>query len=146
MSYLASVDAVTHPVFIVRVDRSRRALRVFGELDACSAPELIQASHELDPWVSVTICLESVEFIDAAGLGALVTLRERQRAAGGTLTVINAPSRIARVFALGGLGDMCPAFRWDRPDAAAAIRAEPRHRRPADRSAPITDGPTLRSA
>ncbi|MCW2497228.1 STAS domain-containing protein [Jatrophihabitans sp.] len=100
-------DAFLRPVFLVRADRSSRTLRVFGELDICSAPELLRAARdELPSWMRVAVCLESLTFVDAAGLRALETLREIHRSAGGALTVLHATPRIARIFVLGGLADL----------------------------------------
>jgi anti-anti-sigma factor len=103
-------DGAIHPVLIVRADRQTGRLRVFGELDASSARELLCATaREFPTWMRIGICLESVFSFDASALVAFVKLRELQRSGGGEVTVVNAPDSVARVFVLHGCADMLDA-------------------------------------
>jgi anti-anti-sigma factor len=110
------VEALVRPVVIVRADRARSTVRVFGELDGDSSTELVDVTvRGVNAWARVEVSLESVWFIDAAGLGALVGLHRRFCAAGGGLTVIDAPDHIRRVFELGGLADLFTGDRTPTP-------------------------------
>jgi anti-anti-sigma factor len=144
MPALPVTDTVVHPAFLARADRGTRTLRVFGELDSYSAAELLrEAGDGLRPWMNIAVCLESLTFIDAAGLGALVTLREQHRLAGGSVIVINAAPPIAGVFALGGLEDLLHDRAVLPP---LGIRTRPRHRLDESASVRITVARQLRSA
>jgi anti-sigma B factor antagonist len=97
-------------------------LRVQGELDLAAASDLRQACEVVEcglgPGVSVVVDLAELRFIDAAGLGALVRLRNRVRAAGAELTVVDPSPRVRRVFehaGLGGILDPDPATEDGRP-------------------------------
>ena len=107
MSHIASVDAVVHPVFLVRADADSGMVRLFGELDIASAPALLrEATERLQSHRSIGVDIGSLMFIDAAGLGALVTLRNRCVASGLRLDVAGASPSMARVFGLAGLADL----------------------------------------
>jgi anti-anti-sigma factor len=60
------------------VDASEVRLVLAGDLDVSSARELMAASELLEPFPHpVTVDLGRLEFIDSAGLRALLTVRER---------------------------------------------------------------------
>jgi anti-anti-sigma factor len=104
---IAEVDAVRHPAFLVRAEPDTGTLRLFGELDVGSAPDLLRAATErLHCYQSINVDLTELMFIDAAGLGALVTLSNRCQASGTHLSVTGAPDHIARVFTIAGLADL----------------------------------------
>jgi anti-sigma B factor antagonist len=105
----------------VVVDGSK-CLRVQGELDLATAGELRQACEVVEcglgPGVSVVVDLAELRFVDAAGLGALVRLRNRVRAAGAELTVVDPSPQVRRVFehaGLGGILDPDPATEDGTP-------------------------------
>jgi anti-sigma B factor antagonist len=82
---------------------------VVGDLDCASAPQLRQvldgvAGDRRD----VLVDLRSTEFVDCAGISALVIAYERRRQLGGEL-VLEAPSAAARrVLDLTGLAERIP--------------------------------------
>jgi anti-sigma B factor antagonist len=74
-----------------------------GELDVLTARPALDRQHIPRQAVTVTVDLTDVTFLDAAGLGAIVGLRNELIAAGGSLQITGASSRMTRIFALGGL-------------------------------------------
>jgi anti-anti-sigma factor len=88
----------------VRVDRARGVLTVVGELDAGTAPRLLEAAATVDPHGNLTIDLHGLLFIGAAGLNALVRIRiaqENQR-----LSLVGVSPQTARVLRAGGLAGL----------------------------------------
>lgn len=72
-----------------------------GELDASCAAGLSDRLDEL-AHSTVTVDLRDLMFIDAAGLGALISARNRIVARGDDLTLVNARGLVHRVILLGG--------------------------------------------
>ncbi len=75
-------------------------VRITGELDLATAPDLLRALDELldsrPPYVAVDI--SGLSFIDCAGFHALVTAGHRYSAAGGRLTVIRPSAWTLRIM------------------------------------------------
>jgi anti-sigma B factor antagonist len=90
----------------VSIDAAARVVRVVGELDVATRVALRDAGEQLAAaaCADIVVDLAGVCFIDAAGLGALVELRNTQSGNGRQLRVESAPPAIARVFDLVGLG------------------------------------------
>lgn len=86
---------------VVMVDGSVY-VRLQGELDLATAPDLWRACEVLDghlePGLSVFVDVAHLRFLDAAGLGTLVRLRNRVRAAGASLSVLEPSPVVRRVF------------------------------------------------
>ncbi|HEV2070186.1 MAG TPA: STAS domain-containing protein [Acidimicrobiales bacterium] len=86
---------------VVVVDGSV-CVRLQGELDLATAPDLWRACEVLDgqlePGLSVFVDLAGLQFLDAAGLGTLVRLRNRVHDAGAHLSVLDPSPPIRRVF------------------------------------------------
>lgn len=86
---------------VVMVDGSVH-VRLQGELDLATAPDLWRACEVLDgqlePGASVFVDVAHLQFLDAAGLGTLVRLRNRVRAAGADLSVLEPSPVVRRVF------------------------------------------------
>ena len=86
---------------VVVVDDSV-CVRLRGELDLATAPDLWRACEVLDerlePGLSVFVDLTELHFLDAAGLGTLVRLRNRVRAAGADLLVLDPSPPVRSVF------------------------------------------------
>jgi anti-sigma B factor antagonist len=77
-------------------------LRIEGELDALTAPEL---REHFDALVSegrtpITLDLSSLRLLDSSGVGAIVSLYKRVRANGGSMRVVNACEQPAAIFRL----------------------------------------------
>jgi anti-anti-sigma factor len=78
-------------------------IAVRGELDVATAPKFRAAVKGLcQPGTasSVTVDLSRLDFIDAAGLGALISLRNAVHQSGGTVRVRSPKSHVRRVFEL----------------------------------------------
>jgi anti-sigma B factor antagonist len=76
------------------------AVAVAGELDIATTPALKSYLHKIllaDPG-QVIVDLGGVSFIDAAGLGALVTLKERAERQHAALRLADVPAAILRLM------------------------------------------------
>ena len=81
---------------------------VVGDLDCASAPRLRQVLDGVADDRRAVVDLRSTEFVDCAGISALVVAYERRRQLGGEL-VLEAPSTAARrVLQLTGLAERIP--------------------------------------
>ena len=80
-------------------------MRVVGELDALSAPELreclISCAHEGQD--RVLVGLAELDFIDSSGIQALLVGHQRLRAQGGELVLKDPPTRLATILQITGL-------------------------------------------
>jgi anti-sigma B factor antagonist len=86
-----------------RTDRGKETvLRVQGELDALSAPELRPALDRLvsDCREDITVDLSDLRLIDSSGVGALVGLYKRVRASGGTVRFVGVTAQPLVIFKL----------------------------------------------
>lgn len=80
-------------------------LRVAGEIDVYTAPELRQrVIHLLDNGsLHIIADLCGVDFLDSTGLGALVGSLKRLRMRGGSLKLVTGGGRILQIFRITGL-------------------------------------------
>ena len=88
----------------------RSVVATTGEVDLYTAPTL---DAELTRVVSsgvtaVVVDLTGVEFLDSTGLSVIVKALKRVREAGGTLSVVVASERVAKVFRITGLDQILP--------------------------------------
>ena len=81
-------------------------LYCYGTLTAGNDAELRAAFAEGISAPLTVVDMENVTAIDAAGIGALVEVRQRVMRAGGRLKLLNVPSRIASLLQLTGLGSV----------------------------------------
>jgi anti-anti-sigma factor len=101
------------PDFRLRTQRRASSLEVVaeGELDMAAAFKL---ESGVDPLLndeaveSVQLDLSDVGFVDSAGLGALLALRERAQDRGIALEIAAASAPVRRLHELTGLGDALP--------------------------------------
>ncbi len=78
-------------------------LRVEGEIDCSSAPHLEAAIEQaLSPGNDVLVDMSQVEFMDSAGLGALIRSYKMAAEAGGCVRIVNPSSAVARVLTITG--------------------------------------------
>ena len=76
-------------------------VRVCGELDICTAPLLATELRELQrPGNHVVVDLESVDFMDCAGLHVLLSAAESASSVGSSVSVTAAPPQVERLFEL----------------------------------------------
>ena len=80
-------------------------VRLVGELDVGTAPDLRAALLPLgDGFRQVDIDAGHLSFVDSTGLGLLVTLHRRLRAAGGPgVRILNPHERVTRVLTITSL-------------------------------------------
>jgi len=83
----------------------RAVLRIDGDIDACTAPQLRERVMDLAGHGTVHIIadLRGVGFLDSAGLGALVAARTELRGRAGSLMLVAGTGRIAQVLRITGL-------------------------------------------
>ena len=97
-------------------------LRPSGEVDIATAtrlrPDWLAIADAGRPVVVVDLC--DVTFMDVAGVGLLVALRNRQLAHGGRVHLRRVPAQVTRVLQLTGLAGFLP------------VEPAPQPRRPAD--------------
>ncbi len=79
-------------------------LSLEGELDIYTVGSFRQESDKIDPGATqVVVDLTDVSLLDSSGLGALVSLLNRARAAEGLLGIICPQRHLRRVFEITGL-------------------------------------------
>ena len=94
--------------FSITTDADPIVLKIEGELDAVTVPELrapIERLVESRP-VRVVVDLSNLRVIDSSGVGALVSLYKRVRATGGHVSVTglrDQPLAIFRLLRLDGV-------------------------------------------
>lgn len=84
----------------VHHDGDAIVLRVEGELDALTAPQLRPVLEDIlaaSP-KKVTVDLSGLRLIDSSGVGAIVSLFKRQRAAGGEFTLTGLGGQPLAIF------------------------------------------------
>jgi anti-sigma B factor antagonist len=87
-----------------RNDGDLTILELEGELDIYTVGGFRQESDKLDPAESqIVVDLTGVTLLDSSGLGALVSLLNRARAASTPLGVVCSQRHIRRVFEITGL-------------------------------------------
>jgi anti-sigma B factor antagonist len=96
-------------------------LRVAGEIDVYTAPELRQRVIGLidDGACHVIADLRAVDFLDSSGLGALVGSLRRLRTREGSLKLVTSGGRILQLFRITGLTQVF-ALHSTVPDAITA--------------------------
>jgi anti-sigma B factor antagonist len=113
-----------HIATFERVDRSH-FLALSGELDMCTAHEVAQVglrSLKCDGCTRVVLDLMDVSFVDCAGIGALISLRNAARNAQLPLTILDPSKRVTKLLHLAGLES---AFDIELTEGKAVVGAEP---------------------
>jgi anti-sigma B factor antagonist len=89
----------------IAAGRDRAVLRLAGEFDVYTAPQLRERVIELVDGGTrhVMADLREVTFLDSTGLGALIGGLKRLRARDGSLTLVIGTDRIRRIFRVTGL-------------------------------------------
>ncbi len=85
---------------------------VLGELDVATAAEFRELTDGIaDPFVppQVTVDLSRLDFVDAAGIAALVALRNEVHEVGGTVRVRSPRAHVRRVLELADVIDLLDA-------------------------------------
>jgi len=89
----------------------RRTLRLRGELDMASAPELRRrfSTAMRDGDDGITLDLHGLEFIDSTGINAILLMREVCMERRRDLSIVRASPKVSSVFELVGLADLLDA-------------------------------------
>jgi anti-anti-sigma factor len=99
---------IVNTYFDLQVDYATRQITVSGEFDIATAPCLATAiagfQHAADG--DITIRLDEVTFIDAAGISAVSSANVAQKNQGARLWVCGATAKVRRVFGLGNLAGL----------------------------------------
>lgn len=105
---------------VVRDGRAQTSVRLTGELDLASAPQLRRCLDELltDADAKLVIDLRQVSFMDSAGLAVLAAARSTAAEAGRSLKLVRGQAQVERLFAISGLDRH---FEFTRPERAGAI-------------------------
>ncbi len=97
-------------LFWARIEPTARTIRLVGEFDLNGTSRVAACAARLGFTTDLmTVNLSRLTFIGADGLNAILDLGHRQRAAGGRMRVVQASAWIARVFGIGGLGELLQA-------------------------------------
>jgi anti-sigma B factor antagonist len=93
---------------VVDQQRDRSVVRVAGELDTTTAPDLRDRLQQLydEGERKVVIDFEDIAFIDSTGLGVLVGALKRYRKGDGDLVLSSLGNGARRVFEVTGLIDV----------------------------------------
>ena len=112
---VAAPTPVPAVYFELHVDYATREIDIRGEFDCNTASCLETAVTRLQhaARADITIRLDEVTFIDAAGIGAVAGAISAQTHTGAVLRVTGVTSRVRRVFTLGGLGELLHSCQQD---------------------------------
>ena len=104
-SLVARADAVP-PAFVcshTNPGRDAAWVRVAGELDIATTPQLAQTLRDAEPHARlIALDLRDVTFMDCSGVQVIVDASRRARDLGRRLILLRGPPTIDRVFALTG--------------------------------------------
>lgn len=83
-------------------DGDEAILRIEGELDAVTAPELRTTIERIvgERPKKVTVDLSALRLIDSSGVGVLVSLYKRIRAGGGDVSIVGVTDQPRAIFRL----------------------------------------------
>jgi anti-sigma B factor antagonist len=94
-----------HPMFELEISRipDGTGLKLSGELDVATAPELTKALLDLSPAnTRVTLDLTELTFVDSCGIRAILALA-RSANGNGPVVLLNPTEAVSRVFEILGL-------------------------------------------
>jgi len=80
-------------------------VRLCGDLDAASVALLMQSVGQVEV-ERLELDLSGLTFLDAAGLGAIVTIRKQVQASGVSVDIVRVQARHARLFLISGLASL----------------------------------------
>lgn len=87
----------------IEVVDSPRGLRLLGDIDSHTAPQLEDALRALKTDSDVTLGMAKVGFIDSTGLRVLVAQHQRSDASGSRLVLANPSGAVSRLLEMTGL-------------------------------------------
>jgi anti-sigma B factor antagonist len=114
---------VRRPSVVVELAEDHVVVTPAGELDLAVQIDLIEAYQHaiaLQAEPRIVVDLSRVTFMDPTALGTLVAAMKKVKARGGTLSVVGASDRIARLFHITELDTVVPLCPEPR-DARAVV-------------------------
>jgi anti-anti-sigma factor len=107
--------------FAIHIQVAARTIHLRGCLDMATTDKLLDSVDVLTQRASdsITLELQSLDFIDAAGLGAIVRARNTLAHQGSTLIVSAVSDRVAKTFAVGGLEQLLD--EQQRPSGSTVV-------------------------
>jgi len=126
----AAITLAARMGFDLEINYARRTLRPCGEIDATTAPKLLDAANAFMSSAvgDLIIDLAQVTFADSALLHALLDIRTDLRMQGARLWLVNEPPNVVRLFQLSGFiasGTGTEAPRVDAPASRADLHSVP---------------------
>jgi anti-sigma B factor antagonist len=113
---------------LVQVEGGRHSelptLRIVGELDASSADLVREAAGDLRHVPCVAIDLSGLEFMDSAGMGALIASLRTIREAGGRVALVGPRPSVGRVIHAAGFERIVPVVETVADAVEAFTQAE----------------------
>ena len=94
--------------FEATIDRvaDRTVVRLRGEIDLATEPDLRQALEPMDPAERVTVDLSDVAFMDSSGLKALLDFASRSLNGDAPLTIASPSRTVLRVMEIVGMTEL----------------------------------------
>ena len=105
---------------IARLDGGN-GLKVAGELDVATAPQLMEALRDALSTGQVTLDLSEVTFVDSCGIRAILELARTQNG-NGPVIILNPSYAVTRVFDIIGI-DQHAGIELRRSDVRVAVPA-----------------------
>ncbi|GAA1603211.1 hypothetical protein GCM10009789_66530 [Kribbella sancticallisti] len=115
-------------------------VRVRGDLDLETAPELTETLKTLVGPHLLVVDLTEVEFMDSSGLGVLVGAHKESEASGGALAVVGAQVRVQKILRITKLHKVFTLYpTLDDLNAELAQAQVAHHSDPVDGSGPPSE-------
>jgi len=106
---LRAIDAAAFGIAEEAGPGGARVVRVQGELDIATAPDLERAVlRPRDPGDQVVLDLAGLRFMDSTGLRVLLRARTEAKAGRWDLYLRNVPANVQRLFSISGVQDAVP--------------------------------------
>lgn len=95
-------------------------VHVTGEIDIAAAPQLESALRDARKSARLVVLdLHEADFLDTAGVHAIVDESSRALHDGGRLVVVRAPAHVSRVFALTGMREAIEIYDIDDSEVSS---------------------------
>jgi len=103
-----------------RLDEETLLLKVQGEVDVYTAPELAtRITEQAGAYKFIIVDLGGTEYIDSSGIGVLSGCQGQVQELGGSLRIVTTNDRVLRAFRIAGIPDMRLVF----PTVEAAMES-----------------------
>lgn len=92
----------------IKETESKSAVKVSGEIDAYTAPQLREKLFPMSEkeGVNMVVDLSEVNYMDSTGLGVFVGVFKNVRANNGEFKIVGVSDRLQRLFEITGLADI----------------------------------------